>query len=507
MTTDATNSDVAEAVFEQVRKVLPAGTSFEVSLDTSLYEIGLDSVTRLDVVNKLEEAFKIRFAEDDLYDIETCSELVECVSRTIGKSDLRPAANEPPADAQDTKPIVPEQFDVEQFPECVAFQQRLTAVAASGNVNPFFRVNERVSNAVAAVGDREVVSYASFDYLGMANDPKVVAAAKEAIDQFGTSVSASRLVGGNNSILESLDSELADFLGTESAVVFPSGYGTNASLLGHLFGEGDLILYDELAHNSIVQGSVSSKAQRRAFPHNDFDFVDRLLSDIRGKFRRAVIAIEGVYSMDGDYPDLPRAIEIKKRHKGLLYVDEAHSLGVLGETGRGICEHFKIDPASGDVWMGTISKALGSGGGYVAGRRSLLQYLKYTTPALVFATGVSPANAAAALAAVRLLKDEPERVTKLRERASLFLQLAQQNGMNTGNSQGTPVIPAILGNSMKCLKVSQSLLEKGINALPILHPAVPENATRIRFFLTANHTAEQITRTVEAATESIAAAG
>jgi 8-amino-7-oxononanoate synthase len=354
------------------------------------------------------------------------------------------------------------------------------------------------------VDGREVVSYASFDYLGLASEPRVIEAAKEAIDRFGTSASASRLVGGDNVVLHELDEELAQFLGVEEAIVLPSGYGTNASLLGHLFGEEDLILYDELAHNSMVQGSLLSGSQRRSFPHNDAEFLDGLLNDVRHKYRRVVIAIEGLYSMDGDYPELPKFIDVKKRHNALLYVDEAHSVGVLGDTGRGICEHFGVDPSDGDIWMGTISKSLGSGGGYIAGHKELIQYLKYTTPALVFATAPSPANAAAALAAVRLLREEPQRVARLRQRSELFLKLATDSGLNTGNSCGTPIIPIILGDSLRCVDVSAALLRQGVNARPILYPAVPENASRIRFFINADHTEEQIVRTVEVLNDCLA---
>jgi 7-keto-8-aminopelargonate synthetase-like enzyme len=311
-------------------------------------------------------------------------------------------------------------------------------------------------------------------------------------------------VGGNNTVLRELDEELAEFLGVEQSIVLPSGYGTNASLLGHLFGEDDLILYDELAHNSMVQGAVLSKAQRRAFPHNDAEFLDRLLADIRGRHRRVAIAIEGLYSMDGDYPDLARFVDVKRRHNAVLYVDEAHSLGVLGATGRGICEHCGVDPGEGDIWMGTISKALGSGGGYIAGRKRLIRYLQYTTPALVFATATSPANAAAALAAVRLLRQEPDRVTRLRERSQLFLKLARGSGLNTGTSCDTPIIPVILGDSLRCVSVSAELLQHGVNARPILYPAVPENAARIRFFINADHTEEQIHRTLDVLNQCLA---
>jgi 7-keto-8-aminopelargonate synthetase-like enzyme len=305
------------------------------------------------------------------------------------------------------------------------------------------------------------------------------------------------MVGGNNTLLDALDEELAAFLGTERAVVFPCGYGTNASVFNHLFGEGDLILYDELAHNSIMQGANASKAGKRSFRHNDHSQLDALLRDLRPQYRRVVVAIEGVYSMDGDYPDLPRFIEVKKRHDALLYVDEAHSLGTMGPGGRGICEFFGVDPAEGDLWMGTISKALGAGGGYLAGRERLIRYLGYTTPAFVFSTACSPPNAAAALAGIHVIQREPWRVTRLRERSELFLKLAHDCDLDTGASSDTPVIPIILGSSTRAIRVSQLLLERGINARPILYPAVRESAARVRFFLTAEHTEDQIVRAVE----------
>jgi 7-keto-8-aminopelargonate synthetase-like enzyme len=243
----------------------------------------------------------------------------------------------------------------------------------------------------------------------------------------------------------------------------------------------------------------------RPFPHNDFRFLDRLLRDVRGDYRRVVVAIEGVYSMDGDYPDLPRFIEVKQRHTAVLYVDEAHSVGVMGTTGHGLCEHFGVDPCQGDLWMGTISKALGSGGGYLAGPSAVLQYLKYTTPAFVFATAVSPANAAAALESIRLLREEPLRVQQLRQRSQLSLKLADDCGLDTGDSGGSPVIPVILGDSARCIRTATTLLEKGIDAQPILYPAVPESKSRIRFFITAEHTEEQIVHTVQALADCLAA--
>jgi len=500
-------SSVADVVLEQIRSVAAVAISQDLGLNSPLYEFGLDSLAQMEVVNRVEAVYNIRFSEDALYDIETCQDLIDCILlKTSGAADGTGSTESPVApEPLEGHPVLPEYGDVTLFPECRAFRQRLEATSSAGLVNPFFRVKQQVQQATARVQGHSVVSFTSFDYLGMSGHPQVVEAARAAIQQFGTSASASRLVGGENTLLTALDAEIAQFLGTEAAIVLPSGYGTNASILGHLFGAGDLILYDELAHNSIVQGSQLSKAGRRPFPHNDFAFVDRLLTDTRDRYRRVVIAIEGVYSMDGDYPELPGFIDVKQRHQALLYVDEAHSIGVMGKTGRGICEHFGVSPADGDLWMGTISKALGSGGGYIAGREILIQYLKYTTPALVYATASSPANAAAALTALRCIQQEPQRVEKLRQNARLFLKLADDCGLDTGNSHDTPIIPIIVGSSAGCLAISQHLLEQGIDAQPILYPAVPEAAARIRFFITADHTDEQITRTVEVLAQCVSA--
>jgi 7-keto-8-aminopelargonate synthetase-like enzyme len=252
-----------------------------------------------------------------------------------------------------------------------------------------------------------------------------------------------------------------------------------------------------------VQGALLSGARRRPFPHNDWESLDKLLIELRPTYRRVCIAIEGVYSMDGDIPDVPRFVEVKKRHKAFLYIDEAHSIGVLGARGHGIAEHFSIHPKDVDIWMGTLSKSFGSCGGYIAGSNALIEYLKYTAPGFVYAAGISPANAAAALTAIRLLEAEPQRVARLHERCELFLSLARARGLNTGMSGGTAVLPVILGNSMDSLRLSQALFERGINVQPILHPAVEEKAARLRFFITSDHTERQIRETVDAVADEL----
>ncbi len=507
-----TRASIGRVVLAELERVLPQQARRPLTAAMELAACGIDEVRLADAVARIEGRYGMRFHDQWLAGLQTCGDLVDCVAeRMFDAADrLKPSESVPssavrgePA-AVRTSPRSPEprgDLRPDPFPECAALEQRLADLEAAGLKNPFRLANEAVAGRTARIGGRDVISFTSFDYLGLGSHPDVVRAAKEAIDRFGCGASASRMVGGNNTLLDELDAELAAFIGTERATVFPCGYGTNASVFAHLFGSQDLILHDELAHNSILRGAAASEAATRSFRHNDHEQLDALLRDIRGRYRRVVVAIEGVYSMDGDYPDLPRFIEIKKRHDALLYVDEAHSIGTMGRRGRGICEHFDVDPADGDLWMGTISKALGSGGGYLAGSRRLVDYLGLTTPAFVFSTACSPPNAAAALEAVRVLRREPWRIERLRERSSLFLKLADDVGLDTGASGDTPVIPVILGSSQRALAASQQLLERGINARPILYPAVRESAARVRFFVTSEHSEEQIVAAVEAVAE------
>ena len=373
-----------------------------------------------------------------------------------------------------------------------------------GLKNPYFNVHQRVTNETALIDGRTMINWSSYNYLGLSGDAAVTRAAQEAIARYGTSVSASRVASGEKPLHGEFERELAAFLGTGSAVVMVSGHAAFVTVIGHVVGPSDLVVHDSLAHDCILGGAKMSGAKRRPFPHNDWQALDRALSQLRPHYRRVLIAIEGVYSMDGDIPDLPRLIEIKKKHRALLLVDEAHSIGVLGNTGRGIGEHFGVQRSDVDFWMGTLSKSLASCGGYVAGSRALIQFLKYTAPGFVFSVGISPPIAAAALEAWRQIQRHPEKIRQLHQRASLFLQLAKARGVDTGFSGGSAVVPAILGNSMHALQVSEAMRQRGINVQPILYPAVEDSLARLRFFVTATHTEEQIRETVDALVDEIA---
>jgi len=403
-------------------------------------------------------------------------------------------------------PVDEATYRIDQFPEVQELEQRLGLATAFGLKNPYFNVHERVTNDTSVIGGRTVINWSSYNYLGFSGDTNVTRAAQEAVARYGTSVSASRVASGEKPLHRELEQELAAFLGTEDSVVTVSGHGVFVTTIATLMKDGDLVLHDALAHDCIMTGAKLSGAKRRPFPHNDWRALEKQLQQLRPHYRRVLIAIEGVYSMDGDFPELPKFIELKKKYGCLLLVDEAHSIGVMGKTGAGIGEHFGVNRADVDLWMGTLSKSFASCGGYVCGTKQLVQFLKYTAGGFVYSVGISPANTAAALEALRQLKAHPEKVARLHERASLFLRLAKEKGIDTGFSERSAVIPAILGNSLHALSVSDALKHRGINVQPILYPAVEETAARLRFFCTATHTEQQIRETVQVLAEEIARA-
>jgi 8-amino-7-oxononanoate synthase len=386
--------------------------------------------------------------------------------------------------------------------EAMPLYQQVSLMRQMGDTlrvtSPFFRVHEGAAGATTTIGGREYINFANYNYLGLAADPFVMAQAKDAIDRYGTSASASRMVAGERPVQRELERALADLYGTDDCVAFVSGHATNVTVIGALFGQGDLIVHDTLAHNSIVQGAQLSGARRLAFAHNDWRELDALLARVRGEFRNVLVVIEGLYSMDGDLPDLERFVEIRRRHGVFLMVDEAHSLGVLGAQGRGIREHSGVASDDVDLWMGTMSKTLAGCGGFVAGCQPLVDMLRHLAPGFLYSVGLAPALAAGSLAALQRMLAEPERVATLQARGQQFLREARAAGFDTGTSAGYAVVPVITRSSLKAAQWANALFEEGINVQPIFYPAVEERAARLRFFICSTHEPEQITRTVDA---------
>ncbi len=368
------------------------------------------------------------------------------------------------------------------------------AGAAFGVPEPFFRVHEGCAGATTRIEGRELVNFASYNYLDYSRHPEVVKAAADAAAHYGTSVSASRAVSGERPIHQQLEAAVARTYDVEDAVVFVSGHATNVSTLGYLLGPKDLILHDEWIHNSSLVGAQLSGARRMPFAHNDPDALEALLRAQRGKFERVLIVTEGLYSMDGDVPDLPRLIALKQKYRCWLMVDEAHSFGVLGERGLGLREHYDIAARDVDIWMGTMSKTLSGCGGYIAGCKELVSMLRYFAPGFLYSVGMPAQVAAPSLKILELLQsdDARQRIARLHDVSGYFLKRARALGLDVGDSLGVAVVPVILGSSIVAARLSNQLFEAGFNVQPILHPAVPEKSARLRFFLSCEHTEAQV---------------
>ncbi len=343
---------------------------------------------------------------------------------------------------------------------------------------------------------KKVLNLCSNNYLGFANEPRLKEAAKRAIDKWGVGPGAVRTIAGTLKIHEDLEKALADFKRVEATLFFQTGFITNQAVIPTLIGEGDAVFSDELNHASIIDGIRLTKAKRYIYKHGDADDLKSKLEEAsRENFRRKLIVTDGVFSMDGDLAPLPEIVELAEKYDALVMVDDAHGEGVLGEAGRGIVDHFKLHGRV-DIEVGTLSKAFGVVGGYVAGKRELIEYLKQKSRPFLFSSPLSPADTAAALEAVRILMESGERVKKLWENAKYFKGKMKELGFDTGNSQ-TPITPVMLYDAKLASEFSRRLFEEGVFAQAIGYPTVPKGKARIRVMISAVHTKEDLDFAIE----------
>lgn len=343
-------------------------------------------------------------------------------------------------------------------------------------------------------GGREMLLFASYSYLGLIGHPKINAAAKAAIDEYGTGTHGVRILAGSLKLHAELEQKIASFKGTKDAIVFSSGYVTNLATVSTLVGRDDVVLCDKLNHASIVDGCILSRARFVRVKHNDMADLERGLAEAAPGAGKLVVA-DAVFSMDGDIINLPEMRRLCTKYKAVLMVDEAHSVGVLGKTGHGIEEHFGM-PGSIDVKMGTLSKAIPSVGGYIAANRETVMYLKHTARAFVFSAALPPAQAAAAKASLEVIEEEPWRVEKLQRNCRLFLDGLKSRGFDTLQSE-TAIVPIICGKDERTLMMTKLAQERGLFVLPVLSPAVPPGTSRIRAAVTAAHTEKEIASALE----------
>ncbi len=385
-------------------------------------------------------------------------------------------------------------MDYERFGESFARKVR----ALNGRVDDakqmgLYFYNQAVSElrggARALINGREMGMYASYSYLGLIGHPRINAAARAAIDKYGSGTHGVRSLAGSLKVHEALEETIASFKKTESAVTFSSGYVTNLSVVSTLVGRNDYVISDKLNHASIVDGCLLSGAKFLRFRHNDIMALEQRLEQVPAEATVLVVA-DSVFSMDGDILDLPPVVDLCRKHNAILMIDEAHSIGVLGETGRGIEEYFGLTDAI-DIKMGTLSKTIPSVGGYVAASTDIIKFLRHASRAYIFSAALPPAQAAAANEAFKVILDEPWRVEKLRANARQFITGIKARGFDTLYTE-TAIVPVVCGSDEQAFAMTGAVQASDIFVLPVVSPAVPPGLARLRATVTAAHEPEDI---------------
>ena len=356
------------------------------------------------------------------------------------------------------------------------------------------RTLESPQERIIKIDGREYISFCSNNYLGLCNHPGVKKAAIAAIEKQGVGAGASRLISGNFLLHDQLEQRIARFKGTESAAVFPTGYMANVGAISALAGPGDAIICDRLNHASIIDGARLSRAKLLVYRHADCESLEQALKQ-SAKYRTRLLITDSVFSMDGDLAELDRVGELAEKHDATLMVDEAHAVGFLGRGGRGAVEHFGLR-GKVPVVMGTLSKAIGSLGGYIAGSADLIEYLRNKSRSFIYTTALPPAACAAAIAAIDIIEDKPDLVDRLRENSRYLRDRLAEKNINTLNST-TQIVPIITGGPQSALDLSQKLYQTGLLAPAIRPPTVPKGTSRIRISLMAQHTKQDIDKLVK----------
>lgn len=372
-------------------------------------------------------------------------------------------------------------------------QQELQGLRDKGLFRDMKRIDS-MQGPVVRIKDKDVVLFSSNNYLGLASHPEVINAQIKAVEEFGAGSCASRLISGNTILYEKLERETADFKECEASIVFPTGYMANVGTISALAQEKDLILSDKLNHASIIDGARLNKATLRIYPHKNIRRLKELL-DKGGSFRRRIIVTDGIFSMDGDIAPLPELVEIAQRFDAILMVDDAHATGVLGENGKGTAEHFGIQKGI-DVQMGTFSKALGNLGGFIAGSKSLIAYIRNKSRSFIYSTALPPAILGGCIKAIEIIKREPMLRKKLFYNVKRFREALLNLDFDIMDSD-TQIIPVCIKDADLTMKSAEFLLKNGVFAPGIRPPTVPKNKCRIRLSLMATHTKDHIDKAID----------
>jgi 8-amino-7-oxononanoate synthase len=356
-------------------------------------------------------------------------------------------------------------------------------------IYPFFRMIESDQDTVVTINGKKVLMFGSNSYMGLTNHPKIKEASKKAIDKYGSGCAGSRFLNGTLDIHIELENKLAEFVQKDATLVYSTGFQVNIGVIPTITGRNDYILIDEMDHASIIEGTRLAFAKVMKYRHNDMVSLERLLKKCEPN-RIKLIVVDGVFSMDGDIVDLPGIVKLAEKYEATVMVDDAHAIGVIGEHGSGTASHFGLTDKV-DLIMGTFSKSLASLGGFIASDFETINYIKHHSRSLMFSASITPASAAAVIAALEIIKNEPERMEKLWEITHYAIDNFRRLGFDIGQTQ-TPIIPLYVRDNIKTLKLVRMLMDEGVFVNPVVSPAVSKDDTLIRFSLMATHTKEQI---------------
>ncbi len=359
---------------------------------------------------------------------------------------------------------------------------------------PYYHPIESGQDTEVMINGKKVLMFGSNSYLGLTHHPKLIEAAKKALDKYGTGASGSRLMNGNLDLHEELEAKLAEFTGKPASAVFSTGFQTNLGTISALTGRNDFVVMDEKNHASIIEGSRLTFAKSFKFRHNDMNSLEESLRKTDSG-QVVLIVVDGVFSMEGDIAPLDKICRLAEKYSASVMVDDAHALGVLGKKGAGTASHFHVTEKT-DLIMGTFSKSLASLGGFVAGDTDTINFIKHNARSLLFSAGIPPASAAVVIQALQIIEEEPERRETLWKNTEYARYWLQYNGFNVGKSQ-TPIIPIFIGNDENTFTIATMLMSQGVYVNPIIHPAVAKEESILRFSLTSNHTKEQIDIAIE----------
>jgi 8-amino-7-oxononanoate synthase len=371
-------------------------------------------------------------------------------------------------------------------------------------IYPYFRAIESDQDTEVTMNGKKVLMFGSNSYLGLTNHPLIKEAAKKAIDKYGTGCAGSRFLNGTLDIHLELEEKLARLVGKDEALCFSTGFQVNLGVVSVLTGRNDYVLLDELDHASLIEGSRLSFSKVLKFAHNDMEALEKkLLCCERDAIK--LIVVDGIFSMEGDIVKLPEVVKLAEKYNATVMVDDAHSLGVLGENGSGTASHFGLTDKV-DLIMGTFSKSLASLGGFIAADKEVINFIKHNSRSLIFSASMTPPSVAAVLAAIKIMENEPERIKHLWDITDYARDGFKSMGFNTGKSE-SPIIPLFIGDDYKALQLTMLLLEDGIFVNPVVSPAVPKEDSLIRYSLMATHTTEQVDISIDKITKAAKSLG